>query len=220
MIEAVIVAGGKGERMGGVYKQFSTVAGKEILLYPIEQFFYYGVERIVLVLPEEKILTGRELTAEFGSKMLVVSGGEKRQDSVYNGFKVTSADIVLIHDAVRPFVEVDLIDKIVKGVKKFGICAPGLPVRDTLKLYKQDKILWTRDRSNLLQVQTPQGFKREILAHIISLFPKYNFTDELAFAEKLDYEVHWVEGDPFNIKITYPFDMKLAEAIANRFNKN
>jgi 2-C-methyl-D-erythritol 4-phosphate cytidylyltransferase len=65
-----------------------------------------------------------------------------------------------------------------------------------------------------LQVQTPQGFKREILAHIISLFPKYNFTDELAFAEKLNYEIHWVEGDPFNIKITYPLDMKLAEVIA------
>jgi len=220
MIEVIIVAGGKGERMGGVYKQFSTVAGKEVLFYPIERFFYYGVERIVLVLPEEKLSTGKELVAEFGSKIHVVSGGKKRQDSVYNGFKETSADVVLIHDAVRPFIEVDLIEKIVEGVKKFGICAPGLPVRDTLKIYKEDEILWTRDRSNLLQVQTPQGFKREILAHIVSLFPRYNFTDELAFAEKLNYEVHWVKGDPFNIKITYPSDMKLAEAIAKHFDKN
>jgi 2-C-methyl-D-erythritol 4-phosphate cytidylyltransferase len=214
MIETIIVAGGKGERMGGVYKQFSKVAGKEVLFYSVEQFFNYGVGKIVLVLPEEKLATGKELIADFGSKIHVVPGGKTRQDSVYNGFKVTSEDIVLIHDAVRPFLDVDLIDKVVKGVKKFGICAPGLPVRDTLKLYKKDEILWTRDRSSLLQVQTPQGFKREILAHIISLFSEYNFTDELAFAEKLDYEIHWVEGDPFNIKITYPVDIKLADAIA------
>lgn len=220
MIEAVIVAGGKGIRMGMVYKQFSTISGKEILLYSVEKFFDYGVKKIILVLPQEKISLGESIVSEFGSKICVVAGGEKRQDSVYNGFKETSADIVLIHDAVRPFISVDLIDRIVKGVKKFGICAPGLPVRDTLKIYKKDEILWTRDRSNLLQVQTPQGFKREILAHIVSLFSKHSFTDEMAFAEKLNYEIHWVEGDPFNMKITYPSDMKLAEAIAKHFDKN
>jgi len=214
MIEVVIVAGGKGARMGGVYKQFSTIAGKEVLFYPIEQFFSYGVSKIILVLPEEKLIVGEDLLEKFGSKIRVVPGGEKRQDSVYNGFKESSADIVLIHDAVRPFIEVSLIDKVVKGVEKFGICAPGLPVRDTLKIYKKDEILWTKDRGNLLQIQTPQGFKREIIAHIVSLFPKYSFTDELAFAEKLNYKIHWVEGDPLNIKITYPSDIKLAEAIA------
>jgi 2-C-methyl-D-erythritol 4-phosphate cytidylyltransferase len=87
-------------------------------------------------------------------------------------------------------------------------------VRDTLKLYKENEILWTKSRRNLLQVQTPQGFRREILEHIVSLFSRYHFTDELAFAERLNYRVHWVEGDPMNIKITYPSDMKLAEAIA------
>jgi len=214
MIEAVIVAGGRGERMGGVYKQFSSVAGKQILFYPIEKFLDYGVKKIVLVVPKEKLSIGEEIIAEFGSKVNVVSGGEKRQDSVYNGFKETSEDIVLIHDAVRPFVSVELIDRVVKGVEAFGVCAPGIPVRDTLKMYKESEILWTRARSNLLQVQTPQGFSRKILGHIVSLFSGQVFTDELAFAEKLNYAIRWVEGDPFNIKITYPLDMKLAEAIA------
>ena len=220
MIEAVIVAGGKGVRMGGSYKQFSTVLGKEILLYSVEKFFDYGVKKIILVLPQEKLSLGDKIISEFGSKIHVVSGGKRRQDSVYNGFKETSADIVLLHDAVRPFISVDLIDRVVEGVERFGICAPGLPVRDTLKIYKNDEILWTRDRSNLLQIHTPQGFKREVLAHIVSLFSKHVFTDEIAFAEKLNYEIHWVEGDPFNIKITYPSDMQLAEAIAKYFDKS
>ena len=214
MVEAVIVAGGRGKRMGDVYKQFSTVAGKQLLFFSAEKFLDYGVKKIVLVIPEEKISLAGEIASEFGKKIKVVSGGQRRQDSVYNGFKETSEEIVLIHDAVRPFVSLELIDKIVEGVKKIGVCAPGIPVRDTLKVYKGDDILWTRARNNLLQVQTPQGFKREILAHIISQFSRYNFTDELAFAEKLNYSIYWVEGDPFNIKITYPLDMELAEAIA------
>ncbi len=214
MIEAVIVAGGSGKRMGDVYKQFSLINGKELFFFSLEKFLEYGVKRIILVVPEEKLSPIEEKTAKFKKRIKVVSGGKRRQDSVYNGFKETSEEIVLIHDAVRPFISVELIDRIVKGVEEFGICAPGIPVRDTLKIYKNDEILWTRARSNLLQVHTPQGFKRSILGHIVGLFSTYSFTDELAFAEKLNYGVYWVEGDPFNIKITYPEDMKLAQAIA------
>ncbi len=214
MIDAVIVAGGKGKRMGNIYKQFSILGEKQILIYPIEKFLDYGVKEVILVVPEEKIEITAKIKDEFGNKVKVVLGGEKRQDSVFNGFRESSEDIVLVHDAVRPFVSIELIERVVEGVDEFGICAPGIPVRDTLKIFKEDKILWTRARSNLLQIQTPQGFKREILARIVSLFPKHNFTDELGFAEKLNYPVHWVEGDPFNIKVTYPTDMKLAEAIA------
>ena len=215
MIEAVIVAGGSGKRMGDVYKQFSLIAGKELFFYSVEKFLEYGIKRVILVVPKEKLSQLEEKTSEFKEKIKVVAGGKRRQDSVYNGFKETSEEIVLIHDAVRPFISVELIDKIVKGVKEFGICAPGIPVRDTLKIYKNHEILWTRDRNNLLQVQTPQGFRRDILENIVSLFSKYNFTDELASAEKLNYGIKWVEGDPSNIKITYPEDMKLAEAIAD-----
>jgi 2-C-methyl-D-erythritol 4-phosphate cytidylyltransferase len=214
VIEAVIVAGGSGKRMGNVYKQFSLVGEKQLFLYSVEKFLEYGVKRAVLVVPEKKLSFIKEKAAEFNKNIKVVPGGKRRQDSVYNGFKETSEEIVLIHDAVRPFISVKLIDRIVKGVKKFGICAPGIPVRDTLKIYKNDEILWTRNRTNLLQVQTPQGFRSDVLESIVSLFSRYSFTDELAFAEKLNYDIHWVEGDPFNIKITYPSDMKLAQAIA------
>jgi 2-C-methyl-D-erythritol 4-phosphate cytidylyltransferase len=214
MIEAVIVAGGSGKRMGDVYKQFSLINGKELFFFSLEKFLAYGVKRIFLVVPKEKISLIEEKTAEFKEKIKVVSGGKRRQDSVYNGFKETSEEIILIHDAVRPFISIELIDRVVKGVEEFGICAPGIPVRDTLKIYKKDKILWTKARSNLLQVQTPQGFKRSILERIVGLFSTHIFTDELAFAEQLNYGIRWVEGDPFNIKVTYPSDMKLAQAIA------
>jgi 2-C-methyl-D-erythritol 4-phosphate cytidylyltransferase len=214
VIEAVIVAGGSGKRMGDVYKQFSLIGEKQLFLYPVERFLEYGVKRVILVVPEEKVSQIKEKTTLFNKKIKVIPGGKRRQDSVYNGFKETSEEIILIHDAVRPFVSIELIDRVVKSVKEFGVCAPGIPVRDTLKIFKNDVILWTRARANLLQIQTPQGFRRDILEHIVSLFSKYNFTDELAFAEKLNYDIRWVEGDPFNIKITYPSDMKLAQAIA------
>jgi len=219
MIDAVVVAAGSGKRMGNVYKQFAVLSGKELFLYSVEKFLEYGVDKVILAVPKQKISEVEERVREFGEKIKVVQGGERRQDSVSNGFKETSEEIVLIHDAVRPFIGVDLIDRIVKGVKKFGICAPGIPVRDTLKIYKDNEILWTRSRTNLLQVQTPQGFKRDILKCIIGLFDRYNFTDELAFAEKLNYDVRWVEGDPSNIKITYPLDMKLAETIAEYLDR-
>lgn len=220
MIDVVIVAAGKGKRMGNIYKQFSILGEKQIFMYSIEKFLDYGIKGVILVVPKEKIGIAGEIKDEFGVKVKVVLGGKKRQASVFSGFKETSEDIILVHDAVRPFVSIELIKRVVEGVDKFGICAPGIPVRDTLKIFKEDKILWTKTRNNLLQIQTPQGFRREILASIVGLFPKYNFTDELGLAEKLNYPVHWVEGDPFNIKITYPMDMKLAEAIAEYLNKN
>jgi 2-C-methyl-D-erythritol 4-phosphate cytidylyltransferase len=219
MIEAVVVAAGSGKRMGSVYKQFFLLSGKELFLYSVEKFFEYGVGKVILVVPKEKISEIEQKVKDFGEKITVVAGGEKRQDSVRNGFKETSQEIVLIHDAVRPFISVDLIGRVVKGVKKYGVCAPGIPVRDTLKIYKDSEILWTRSRSNLLQVQTPQGFRRDVLKQIIGFFDRYNFTDELAFAEKLNYDVRWVEGESSNIKVTYPSDMKLAEAIAEYARK-
>ena len=214
MIEAVIVAAGSGKRMGNVYKQFSMLSGKELFLYSVEKFLEYGVDKVILVVPKEKISEVEKKVKGFAEKIKVVSGGQKRQDSVRNGFNETSGEIVLIHDAVRPFIDIELIDRVVKGVEKYGVCAPGIPVRDTLKIYKGNEILWTRSRTNLLQVQTPQCFKKDVLKRIIDLFDRYNFTDELAFAEKLNYDVRWVEGESSNIKVTYPSDMKLAEAIA------
>jgi 2-C-methyl-D-erythritol 4-phosphate cytidylyltransferase len=220
VIEAVIVAGGSGKRMGDVYKQFSLIGEKQLFLYSVEKFLEYGVKRVILVVPEKKVAQIKEEIAPFNNKIKVVKGGERRQDSVYNGFKETSEEIILIHDAVRPFVSIALIDRVVKSVKEFGVCAPGIPVRDTLKIFKNHEILWTRARTNLIQVQTPQGFRRNILEHIVSLFSTYSFTDELAFAEKLNYGIKWVEGDPFNIKVTYPEDMKLAQAIAGSRNRS
>ena len=122
MIEAVIVAGGSGKRMGDVYKQFSLIAGKELFLYSVEKFLEYGVKRVILVVPEKKLSEIEEKADKFTKNIKVVPGGKRRQDSVYNGFKETSEEIVLIHDAVRPFISVELIDR---------IAAPIAPTRSS-----------------------------------------------------------------------------------------
>ncbi len=217
MIDAVVVGAGIGKRVGGKYKQFFIVEGKPIIYYPVKQFFDYGVRKIILVVPEEKIQYSKEITSDFEGIVTIVQGGKHRQDSVLNGLEECRSDIILIHDGVRPFIKKELIDEVVKGVRKFGICAPGIPITETVKLFSKDKILWTINRKNLLQVQTPQGFRMEILKGIMRLLSEVPVTDELSIAESLNYEVHWVQGDPLNIKITYPCDLDLARIIAKDF---
>lgn len=218
MIDVIIAASGGGSRMGGIYKQFSDLEGKPVVYYSIKQFSKYGVEKIVVVVPKEKVEYSKEMLCGLNNNILIVPGGKRRQDSVSNGLKECSGDIILVHDGVRPFIKKDLIDAVVKGVLKCGTCAPGIPINDTIKLYSGDKILWTKGRSNLLQIQTPQGFKYNILKDIVMLLKQKEVSDELSIIESLNGEICWVLGDLMNIKITYPGDMELALLIAKTWS--
>lgn len=219
MIDVIIAAAGRGDRMGGVYKQFANLNEKPLIYYSIEQFINYGVGKIVVVVPEEKLKYTKSILSKINYNIVIIPGGERRQESVLKGIEECNADIILIHDAVRPFIKKELIDKVVKCVEKFGICAPGVPINDTIKIYSKDRILWTKARKNILHIQTPQGFKYNILDRISIFMSQEIVTDELSIAEKLNFNVYWVFGDQMNIKITYPGDMELAEIIANSWSK-
>lgn len=218
MIDVIIAAAGQGDRMGGVFKQFTNLNGKQLIYYSIEQFVNYGVGKIIVVVPEEKLKYAKRILNKINYNFIIIPGGDRRQDSVLKGFKECDADIILIHDAVRPFIKKELIDKVVKGVEKHGICAPGIPINDTIKMYSKDRILWTKARRNILQIQTPQGFEYNILDKISILLSQDYVTDELSIVEKLNFDVYWVFGDQMNIKITYPGDMELAQIIANSWS--
>jgi len=214
MIDAVIVAAGEGMRMGGIQKQFLDLEGRPIVYYSVRQFYKYGVDKIILVVPPDKVDYSAEMVKDFHGSVLTISGGERRQDSVLNGLNECDGDIILVHDGVRPFVKKELIEKVIKCAQDCGACAPGIPINDTVKLYLRNRILWTKGRGNLLQIQTPQAFNSNMLKHLLKLLRQHYVNDELSLIECLDEDVCWVFGDPMNIKITYPEDIELARVIA------
>lgn len=217
-IAILIVAAGKGTRLGGdIPKQFLHLGGKSILQHTIEVFAGFNdidviqtvIDRSALALYQESIQP---------SKLLLdpVFGGERRQDSVRAGLEALVShqpDIVLIHDAARPFLPLRVIDDILKALEEYPGAIPVLPVTDTLK--RADKIIEGHvERAGLFRAQTPQGFHfSQILAahrHCLEVGSK-EMTDDAAIAEAYGLKVACVEGSEKNFKITNKEDMKRAE---------
>jgi len=214
-VSAIIVAAGRGERFGSL-KQQSLLKGKTVLDWSLEKFeTHEAVDEIVLVLREEQ--GKEEILAHYEKIAAVVEGGEERQDSVLNGFKMIDpekAGIVLVHDGVRPLVNQGLITRIIEAALKKGAAIPVLPVEDTVKEVAGKEVLRTLERQELFRVQTPQGFAYSILKKALDKAQEegYYGTDEAALVERIGERVAVVQGDPKNIKITVPEDLKFAEA--------
>jgi 2-C-methyl-D-erythritol 4-phosphate cytidylyltransferase len=223
-VVAVIVAAGEGVRMGdGPRKQYRYLGKFPILAHTLFAFDKNPeVDDIVLVLPAsdyafcwEKIIA----PLDFQKKIQWISGGPTRQESVYNGLKAVENDcgIVVIHDSVRPLVPARLIAKSVAGAQKYGACIAAVPAKDTLKIVKNDKIQKTISRDRVWMAQTPQTFRYDLImkAHEAARKEQFKGTDDAALIERLGIEVHVIKGDPRNIKITTPGDLKVAEALLN-----
>jgi 2-C-methyl-D-erythritol 4-phosphate cytidylyltransferase len=200
------VAAGTSARFSAVssektLKQFIKIKGKRVIDYSIEIFSKIA-EEIILVLPKgyNDVVWQDFLTAE---------GGPTRRDSVYNGLLKATSEIVLIHDAARPFITRKVIENVVEGVKKYGAALPVVPVRETLKISISGFVDKTIDRSKAFLAQTPQGFDREL---ILKCFKKTlhisGFTDDASVAEACGVKVFCAEGDVNNIKITVPDDLR------------
>ncbi len=220
-VGVVIPAGGRGLRLGGsIPKQFLLLNGKPILQRSIEAFESISlVGEIVIVVPEDQLRRTEQLIMKSGFRKIlhVVVGGSERQHSVRNGllsFDV-EPEIVLVHDAVRPLVTEDVIRRVIRETKKHGAAVVGVRVKDTIKLESDGFYKKTLDRRNLWAVQTPQGFRFEILkhAHIAAQRSAFLGTDEASLVERLRIGVKIVEGDYQNIKITTSDDIKLAKLI-------
>ena len=218
---AVIVAAGKGRRMGTeVSKQFLSLCGKEILAHSVEKFEKAEkIRDIVLVTGEDSLLDVRDMAQEYGWKKIVsaVAGGKERQDSVWNGLQAVSddTDIVLIHDGVRPFVTEDILDHSIETAVEMGGCVAGVPAKDTIKVCNSENIaVATPDRSTLWQIQTPQTFRKDLIMQAYQKAKAEGFvgTDDASLAEYSGCPVKVIMGSYRNIKITTKEDLLIGEA--------
>jgi 2-C-methyl-D-erythritol 4-phosphate cytidylyltransferase / 2-C-methyl-D-erythritol 2,4-cyclodiphosphate synthase len=217
---AIVVAGGAGKRMGGdVPKQFLLLAGRPILDRTVSALAACPhIEGIVLALPPAAPAAVKAAYRDAGKVMMVVDGGDERQDSVRNALAAVpfDAEVVLVHDAVRPFVSPDLLERCVERAAEHGAVVPVVPVRDTLKDWDGDSgSLVTRDRSVLLRAQTPQAFRAGILreAYERAAAERRTGTDDAALVEAAGFPVVPIPGEEGNIKITVPEDLRMAEGL-------
>ena len=216
----IIVAGGKGLRMGNdIPKQFLPVAGKPILMHTIERFHEYDESlNIILVLPESQQTYWKELCEEhhFGISHTVVNGGDTRFQSSKNGLAVIpdgEDGVVGIHDGVRPFVSKEVIAECYETAREEYAAIPVYAVTDTLRYIDKRGGGKNVLRDDYRIVQTPQTFDISLAKQAFNQGYKEQFTDDASVVESLGCQVAMVEGNRENIKITTPFDLKVAEAI-------
>lgn len=219
MVSAIILAGGKGKRMGkDISKQFILVKNKPIIYYTIKKFSDCKlIDEIILVLPKDEIeYCKKEVLEKYSLKVdKIIAGGKERQDSVYNGLKaLKNSDIVLIHDGARPFVSEKIILDGIENAKKYGAAAPGVMPKDTIKV--KDDFSFSKEtlkRESLIAIQTPQVFKKDIIVKCHERVRENNVsvTDDTMVVEKYGYKVYLYDGDYTNIKVTTPEDLILCE---------
>jgi len=213
---AIIVAAGTGTRFGEM-KQFAYLRAKPVLEWTLERFQAHpGIGAIVLVLPDENDF--KHYRMRYAKIVETVRGGERRQDSVWQGFRLLAAarpEIVLVHDGARPLVPAELISRIVEAARTDGAAVPVLGVEDTIKEVRDGRVTATVDRTLLFRAQTPQGFRYEVLEKAMDAARRDWFygTDEASLVERAGLPVTAVPGDPRNIKITTPADIPIAEAL-------
>lgn len=223
MISAIILAGGKGKRMGSaISKQFIDIKGKPIIYYTLKKFSENKkIDNIIVVLPEDEVKYFKEnILKKYELRInKIVIGGKERQDSVYNALKSlknSSTDIVLIHDGARPFISGRIINEGIKFAEIYGAAAPGVMPKDTIKVKNEKNFsVDTPNRANLVSIQTPQVFKfDEILeCHEKIRYNGEKVTDDTMVVEKYGYSVYLYDGEYTNIKVTTPEDLILAERL-------
>lgn len=222
-VVAVVPAGGTGKRMGaGTPKQFLMLDGVPMMLHALRVLERVpGVTEVVLVVPkEERERALSEVVERYGLKKVlkVVPGGATRQESVQHGLNEVDEDveIVVVHDAVRPFITEDRIERSIEAARQHGGAIVAVPMKDTPKQAGPDRLIQrTLDRTDLWLAQTPQTFRRALVveAYRKAAMAHVHATDDAALVERLGHTVAIVEGSWENIKITTPEDMILAEAI-------
>ena len=215
----IIVAGGKGLRMGSdIPKQFLPIGGKPVLMRTIERFHHFSEAlRIILVLPKAQQAYWHELCGQyqFDVPYMLADGGETRFHSVQHGLALIPDDaqgVVGVHDGVRPFPSIDVIARCYETARHQGAVIPVIPVVETVRHLEGDNSK-TVSRDEYRLVQTPQTFDIQLLKRAYRQQFTPMFTDDASVVEALGDTITLVEGNRENIKITTPFDLKIAEAI-------
>ncbi|WP_458404377.1 IspD/TarI family cytidylyltransferase [Methanobrevibacter sp.] len=230
MIFAAILAGGIGSRMGGTDtpKQFLPLGDKPVIIHTIEKFVINSkIDKIIVLTPENYINHTNHLISEFIGKnddVIVIEGGETRNDTILNSinfidenFGIDEESIIVTHDSVRPFVTHRIIEDNIEAARKYGACDTVVPATDTIVESINGRTIESIPvRDYFYQGQTPQSFNIKKLFNLINSLtePEINIlTDACKIFTLKDEDVYLVEGEVTNIKITYPYDLKLANTI-------
>ncbi len=230
MVFGVILAGGVGSRMGNVEKpkQFLTVGGKPIIIHTLEKFYVNDkFEKIIVLCPEPWIEHTKNLIQKYlkdEGRIVVLSGGATRNDTIMNSITYIEKEygldedtVIVTHDSVRPFVTHRIIEENIKYAIEYDACDTVIPATDTIVQSDNNKTISSiPDRSKMYQGQTPQSFKAKKLKDLflsLSEEEKEILTDAAKIFVIKGENVHLVEGEVFNIKITYPYDLRVAESM-------
>ena len=218
---AIIPAAGLGKRLGNRKKPFIELLGRPMLVHTLKAFEGCALIDAIIVVTTGEDIEGckKGIIEEYGFKkvMEVTSGGKERQDSIARALDLIGDDcgVVVVHDAARPLVTPELIERTINGAFKSGAAITVVPLKDTVKTVENDVVQGTPRRDMLKAVQTPQAFKSDILKRAYCAAKEEGFigTDDSSLVERIGVEVTTVEGANNNIKITTPEDIFIAEAI-------
>lgn len=205
MLSVIIVAAGKGERMGGVKKQFLPLNGMPLFLHSVKLFSKIGAEEIIIAVPKEDVNLAKDLLLKYGlsASCKIVSGGKSRQESVKLAFCECAKDsgLIAIHDAARPFVKYEDVLAVCNDAEEYGAATLAVSVPDTVKEAKEEFITATIPRENIYLAQTPQVFKKSLYQKALSQ-TREGYTDDCQLLEQIGISVKITQGSLSNKKIT------------------
>lgn len=229
MIFAVILAGGTGSRMGSadMPKQFLEIKGKPILNHTVEKFLPNpAFEKIIILSPKAWIGHTKEIIRKYtgsSDRIAIIEGGKTRNETIMNAiayidreYTLDDDTVIVTHDSVRPFVTHRIIEENIKAAEKYGACDTVVPATDTIVEGDGQQISSIPDRSRMYQGQTPQSFKAKLLRDTymsLSKDEKAILTDAAKILVIKGMDVKLVRGETYNIKITYPYDLRIARSL-------
>lgn len=230
MIYAVIAAGGIGSRMGNVEKpkQYITLKDKPIIAHTVEKFYVNDCfKKIIILCPDQWVNHTKSIIKKHlpeDERVVVLQGGSTRNETIMNAIKfieetdgLDDETIIVTHDAVRPFVSARIISENIEGALKFGATDTVVPATDTIVESQNGTVISNiPDRSKLYQGQTPQSFKAKLLRDLyysLTEEEKDILTDACKIFSMKGHDVHLIDGEVHNIKITYPYDLRVAKAL-------
>lgn len=200
-------------------KQFRPLGGRPLLEWSLDLVLRAGCAPVVVAVPED-LIDAAHAVVHGRPGVQVTSGGPTRSLSVAAGLDQVSSDVVVVHDAVRPFATVDLVDRTVAALDAADGAVPALPLDETIKEVDDGFVTTTVDRARLWRIQTPQAFRTEALkaAHALAERQGFEATDDAQLIERAGGRIAVIEGTRSNMKLTYPEDFAIAEAIARSWS--
>ena len=223
-VSAIVPAAGYGLRLNSpIPKLLISLNNKPIFVHTLSILSLHpDIKEIILVVSRDTLDSTKRYLKKYQIKKIkeLVIGGARRRDSVQNGLKWISrqADLVLVHDVARPFIDLGMISRVILEAKKSGSAILGVPVKPTVKEINADNsVVRTLNRERLYEIQTPQVFQRDIIINAYKKFPNMTAVDDASLVEKLGRQVVVVLGSYFNIKITTPEDLIFARSILQEY---